>query len=241
MSAKNAILKALLEGAITDLMVATNVENVMVDSTTTLAAKLAEIITVLNNKASKDSLSGYVTTTALSESLSGKSDVGHGHDPADISGMSDIANKLNNVITSADVDSKISAAISGLINGAPATYDTLKEISDYISTHSGVVDTLTAAIGNKADASVVASISATVGALGALSKLDKVSESNLTASLGAKVELGAQGYHIHHNLPTLETISADKMAAWDSKGRFYASATQPSNLTEYDLWAQIVN
>lgn len=48
-----------------------------------------------------------------------------------------------------DVDSKISTAISELIDGAPETYDTLKEIADYISTNSTAMDALNAAIGNK--------------------------------------------------------------------------------------------
>ena len=41
--------------------------------------------------------------------------------------------------------------IAELIGGAPATYDTLKEIADYIASHQEVADALTAAIGNKVD------------------------------------------------------------------------------------------
>lgn len=55
-TARNAILKALIEGVITELMVKTNVENVYVDDSTTLAAKLSEIITALNAKATTDSM-----------------------------------------------------------------------------------------------------------------------------------------------------------------------------------------
>ena len=44
-----------------------------------------------------------------------------------------------------------SAAISELIGGAPETYDTLKEIADYIASHEDVVTALNAAIGNKVD------------------------------------------------------------------------------------------
>lgn len=49
------------------------------------------------------------------------------------------------------VDAKISAAISELIGGAPETYDTLKEIADYLEAHEDVVAALNAAIGNKVD------------------------------------------------------------------------------------------
>lgn len=43
--AKKAIIQAKIEGVLTDLLVRTSAENVMVDEDTTLAAKLAEILT----------------------------------------------------------------------------------------------------------------------------------------------------------------------------------------------------
>lgn len=53
--------------------------------------------------------------------------------------------------TESQVSTAISTAVSDLIGGAPETYDTLKEISDYIEEHEDVVTSLNAAIGNKAD------------------------------------------------------------------------------------------
>ena len=47
------------------------------------------------------------------------------------------------------VDAKISAAISKLIGGAPETYDTLKEIADYIEAHKEVTEALKEAINAK--------------------------------------------------------------------------------------------
>ena len=44
------------------------------------------------------------------------------------------------------------AAKADLINGAPETYDTLKEIADYISDHKSVETALNEAIGKKANA-----------------------------------------------------------------------------------------
>lgn len=51
---------------------------------------------------------------------------------------------------------------SELINGAPGTMDTLKEVSDYIESHKSVETALNAAIGNKADKSTVEALSETV-------------------------------------------------------------------------------
>ena len=73
---KKAILRALVEGVLTDLMVQTKADNVYLDDTTTVAAKLAEMVTAINERAK-----------------------------------------------STDVTTQISAAINGLINGAPDTYD----------------------------------------------------------------------------------------------------------------------
>lgn len=52
---------------------------------------------------------------------------------------------------STDVDSKIQAAIDALVDGAPATYDTLKEISDYLSTHNDEYTALVQTVANKVD------------------------------------------------------------------------------------------
>lgn len=60
MATKNMILKAKIEGVITELMVKTDVNNVCVDENTTLASKLASIIADIATKASATDL-----TTAI--------------------------------------------------------------------------------------------------------------------------------------------------------------------------------
>ena len=67
------------------------------------------------------------------------------------SALTSILSEITNQTDSEAVDAKISAAISELIGGAPETYDTLKEIADYIASHEDVVTALNAAIGNKVD------------------------------------------------------------------------------------------
>ena len=65
--------------------------------------------------------------------------------------LASIYASLTSLPTDSDIDGKISAAIDGLIGGAPETYDTLKEIADYIAAHQDVADALSAAVGNKVD------------------------------------------------------------------------------------------
>lgn len=67
------------------------------------------------------------------------------------SALASIYASVTSLPTSEGVDSKISAAVSDLIGGAPETYDTLKEIADYIAAHKDVSDALNEAIGNKVD------------------------------------------------------------------------------------------
>lgn len=65
--------------------------------------------------------------------------------------LAEMISVLNSKTTLADVNSAVSTAVDALINGAPATYDTLKEIADYIASNEGVMAALNAAIGNKVD------------------------------------------------------------------------------------------
>lgn len=90
--------------------------------------------------------------------------------------------------TGENVDGKISAAIDALIGGAPATYDTLKEIADYISSHEDVVTALNAAIGNKVDKAEGKGLSA----------------EDFTTALKTKLD----------NMPA---ITAEDVAAWNAK------------------------
>lgn len=67
------------------------------------------------------------------------------------SALTSILAEISNTSGSTAVDEKISAAISELIGGAPETYDTLKEIADYIAEHDEVAAALNQAIGTKVD------------------------------------------------------------------------------------------
>lgn len=219
---QKAILTAKISGIITELMVKTSAEQVFVDDTTTLATKLSELVAALEGTATSS----------------------HTHAQADVTGL-EVA--LTARPTTDAMNSAISAAISGLIDGAPETYDTLKEIADYIDAHQDVVDALNAAIGSKADVSVVTTLQETVSAikttvdgLGALATKNLVTENDLDENLVAKVNAASDGNHSHSNMEALNSITSDKIAAWDGKSKIYFSVTQPENLAEGDLWAKVI-
>lgn len=133
------------------------------------------------------------------------------------SALSTILANIKALPTSAGVSQNIQDAIDNLIGGAPATYDTLKEISDYIAAHPDVSDALNAAIATKADKTEFETVKAAVEALGNLSTKDKVAEDDLDTSLAQKVNAVVEGKHNHANKSVLDGITAEKVTAWDSK------------------------
>ena len=58
---------------------------------------------------------------------------------------------LSNYYTINETDNAISTAINALINGAPGTLDTLKELADAVNSNKSLVDALNEAISNKQD------------------------------------------------------------------------------------------
>lgn len=77
----------------------------------------------------------------------------------------------------------VNQKIADLIGGAPATYDTLKEIADYIASHQDVSDALNEAIGNKADKNHTHAISDVTGLQSALDgKVAKETGKGLSAN-----------------------------------------------------------
>lgn len=67
---RNAIIQAMVEGILTDLMVKTNVQNVFVDENTTLASKLAEIVAAINERAKSADVTREIKE-AISELIGG--------------------------------------------------------------------------------------------------------------------------------------------------------------------------
>ena len=252
-TAKNAILKAKIEGVIYEIMVKTGAENVYVDETSTLSAKLSEIITDLALKA---------TNTELTDGLALKAEKSHTHAQADVTGL---AEALTARPTTEAMNTAISTAISNLIDGAPETYDTLKEIAEYIASDKTAMEALNAAIGNKADKTAFEAVKATVDALGTLASKNKVAEIDLTDELKEKVNASAEGNHshankalldtydqtnanikaaiaakhTHANKATLDKITENNLATWSGKSKIYYSAIKPEALAEGDLWIHL--
>ena len=194
---KNAILKALLDGVVTELMVKTTGGQVWIDDTTTVSAKIAELVTAVNDRAKTSDMNTAIETevNALREELLG--------------------------------DTPVEA------------YNTFTELAAYIEEHQEAADALTAAIGDKADKSVVEALQATIEALGALANKDKVTEDDLDDALKEKVNAASEGNHSHLNKDVLDGITADKVAAWDGVTGIRIGSSEPADLKTGELFIQV--
>lgn len=247
-TAKNAIIKAKIDGVVSELLVKTNAANVYVDGdTTTLATKLSSIIADIATKAS---------TEELTNGLAGKANASHTHAQSEITGLTDA---LALLASKESVTSAIDDLRQEMLGDAPVdAYNTFTELAAYIAEHKEVSDALTAAIGNKADKATTLAGYGITDAYTTTQVDTKISEAIQTATGGesaASVKLALDNYktsndgrvnaleadtHTHANKNVLDGISADKVTAWDAKAKVYYSAEEPANLTENDLWVQIV-
>lgn len=118
--------------------------------------------------------------------------------------------------------------IADLIGGAPATFDTLKEIADYITEHKDVSDALNAAIANKADKTL-----ASTNANGLMSKEDYTKLKGVDPGANNYVHPTASGSkHIPSGGASGQVLkwSADGTAAWgEDKDTTYGVASSSAD------------
>ena len=247
MSAKNVILKAKIQDVIYEVLVKTDAANVMVDESTTLAAKLTSILADIATKAN---------TSDMTAALAGKADASHTHAQSEITGLTEL---LDTLATSESVTSAIDSLRQELLGDTPVeAYNTFTELAAYIAEHKDAADALTAAVGNKADKAttlagygitdaytkteVEGKISDAISAAtGGVSAADvNTALTNYKTSNDARVDALEADTHTHGNKAVLDGIDASDITAWDGKSKVYFSSTQPSGLTEQDLWIQIL-
>lgn len=149
--------------------------------------------------------------------------------------LATIYTSLTDLPTGDGVDAKISAAIDGLVAGAPAAYDTLKEIADYIAAHKDVSDALSAAIENKVDKVTGKGLSTEDFTTALKSKLD-----SLPAILAAQVTAWTNKAE-----KSVATSSADGLMSKADKARLDGlrgvryGATAPANMQDGEMFVRV--
>lgn len=93
--------------------------------------------------------------------------------------------------------------IAQLVNGAPATLDTLKEIADAMTEHQSVVEALNAAVGAKANQTELDTHTGN-------------STIHMTAEERSQWNNAAGKWHSHANSSVLDTITPALLTAWNS-------------------------
>ena len=169
--------------------------------------------------------------------------------------LSKLVADVSDMNTAAEVDAKISAAIDDLIDGAPGTRDTFKEISDYIEAHEDVVTALNAAIGNKVDKVAGKGLSTNDLTTALLTKLNGIAEGatkvaqsttngNITINGTETVVYTHPTTAGNKHVPTggaagqvLTYGGASGTAAWGTAVR--SGASVPTDLGEGELFIQI--
>lgn len=242
MSLKKAILKTQIEGQIVELMVKSHVDNIYLeDDQTTLASKLAEIIADLGTKVTTEDMNAAIKAVPNETKVQGM------------------------------IDTSVKKAVDDLISGAPSTYDTLKEIADYLETHQNEYTALVQTVAGKVDKVEGKGLSTEDFTTALKEKLEGLTNYTLTAAsakaLGG-VKIGT-GINVTEDgtisIPAGSTTDAGIVQLSDSvsstssataatskavktvydavvaKPNFLVSATQPTGLKDGDLWAQPID
>ena len=177
---RNATLKALIDAAITELMIKTSGEQIYLDDNTTLSSKMAEMVAAINLRDKKTDVDAKIKT--VTDSLNSTSE----------SLGNDISTLRSEKADKTEVTEQITALKQEIMGDLPVeAYDTFTELAAYIEEHQEAADALTAAIGNKADKTVVDDILTVINGLGALANKDKVAKDDLDASLQTELDAKA--------------------------------------------------
>lgn len=126
----------------------------------------------------------------------------------------DVATALTPYAKSADVTKEITNKVAEIVADAPEDFNTLKEMSDWISNHENDASAMNSAISdNKTSITALQT-----------GKADKseipttVAELTDSADYAKKTDL-----HSHDNKSVLDGITSDKVTAWDNKSEFSGS------------------
>ena len=143
------------------------------------------------------------------------------------------------------------AEVTKIVAGADASFDTLKEIADWIMSDTTGAASMTADIAALeaklagVDETVVKSIAAAIEAALKVNGVEKYAlASEITAlsdqlkGIGEQIEALETAKHIHANAETLAGITAAKVAAWDAaeqNAKNYTDSVLPTALTDDEI------
>ena len=143
------------------------------------------------------------------------------------------------------------AEVAKIVAGANASFDTLKEIADWIMSDTTGAASMTADIAALeaklagVDETVVKSIAAAIEAALVVDGVDKYALASTVSDLAGQLETVAgkiealeAAKHTHANAETLAGITVEKVAAWDAaekNAKDYTDSVLPTALTDEEI------
>ncbi|MBQ8809464.1 MAG: hypothetical protein IJZ69_04230 [Bacteroidales bacterium] len=169
--------------------------------------------------------------------------------------IADLESAVAGGVTTTQVETMINEKIAELVDSAPTTLDTLKEIADAITTNQGVIESLNAAIGNKVDKVDGKGLSTNDFTTALLTKLNGITEGatkveksttngnikiNGTETVVYTHPTGAGNTH----LPTGGTVGQVLRATGSGAGEWgvaiRSGVSVPDDLAEGEMFIQII-
>ena len=158
--------------------------------------------------------------------------------------------ELGKLPTNAYVDQKVSE----LVDGAPETLDTLKELAAALGSDPNFATTIATQLGGKVDKVAGKGLSTNDYDNAAKTKLAGIAEgankttlvNNLTTTSTGSALDATQGKALNDTLSghtgnTTVHVTAAERTAWNGKGRIIAATTAPADLTENDLYLELLS
>ena len=221
---KQAILKAKIDGVIAELLVKSNIQNVYYDDNTTLATKLAEIISDVAKKADSTTVATDISTAinGLRQEMLGETPVEAYNTFTELAAYISEHEEVSDALTEA-IGNK---ADKSVVEAIQATVDALGEVStlDKISE-----DYLTDELKEKINAAsegnhghlnkgVLDGITAEkVSAWDSAEQNAKDYADGLNTAMDTRMKaVEANEHHNHANKDVLDDITATKVSAWDA-------------------------
>ena len=134
--------------------------------------------------------------------------------------------KLNSSYTSAQVDTAISAAINGLMNGAPGALDTLKELADAMGNDPNFAATLTNKLATKVDKVTGKGLSTEDFTTALLIKLN-----GIAAGANAYIHPSSHPANMITEDATHRFATDTEKSSWNSRTRKYSATIGNGSLT----------
>lgn len=269
-TAKNAILRAKIEGVIHEIMVKTTADNVFIDAESTLTSVLTNIFTMLNNKTEssdiesainelKQELLGdtpieaYNTFTELAQYIETHKEaadalteaIGKKADQTTVDGIVETLNGLGALATKSTVgENDLDATLKEKVNAAAE--------GNHSHTNKTVLDGITAekvSAWDSAEANAKShanDLNANMNTrVEALEAIDHEHENKALLDSYTQTEENLADAvakkHEHANKDLLDQIDEGVIAAFEAKANIYYSKTEPTTFTENDLWVQLVD